>query len=139
MGGLCIGIIPPCIEEFKHPGGKTGVVISGRELHQQDLQVIQARLHNRHRWCGGTGNEIKCLGKLAPSIEKRGVGFGMFLLSRGLTLRQRGFVFLTSNAFIDFEFQRVLSAIGESLFHAIKTGTTTYSRTGEYSSVLIPW
>ncbi|EFJ09100.1 hypothetical protein SELMODRAFT_428331 [Selaginella moellendorffii] len=104
MGGPCIGIVPPCIEEFKHPampvncaGGKTGVVINGRELHQQDLQVLVKRglpsTPNTSYTIDidgvvvdlATGNEIRCLGKLAPSIEKRGVGFGMFPLSRGLT------------------------------------------------------
>ncbi|EFJ18855.1 hypothetical protein SELMODRAFT_419677 [Selaginella moellendorffii] len=113
----------PCIEEFKHPGNCAGgKTVSGRELHQQDLQVIQARLHNRHRWCGGTGKarsldrEARCrLWNVSPVP--------------GIDIETTR-VFLTSNAYIDFEFQRVLSATGESLFHAIKTGSTNLQQNG---------
>ncbi|XP_020518381.1 uncharacterized protein LOC18426860 isoform X2 [Amborella trichopoda] len=49
MGWPCLGIIPPCIEEFNFPmskscsGGNTGIFVNGRELHQKDLELLSGR------------------------------------------------------------------------------------------------
>ncbi|KAK7332764.1 hypothetical protein VNO80_29519 [Phaseolus coccineus] len=95
MGGPCLGIIPPFIEEFNHPlpyncsAGNTDVYVNGRELHQNDLDLlvgrglpsdrdrsyiieISGRVLDEH-----TGQELDSLGKLAPVVEKMKHGFGM--------------------------------------------------------------
>ncbi|KAK2419371.1 hypothetical protein P8452_63378 [Trifolium repens] len=95
IGGPCLGIIPPLIEEFNHPlpekcsGGNTGVFVNGRELHQKDLDLLSGRglPPDRDRSYiieisgrvldEDTGEELDCLGKLAPTVEKVKHGFGM--------------------------------------------------------------
>ncbi|KAI8532042.1 hypothetical protein RHMOL_Rhmol11G0182500 [Rhododendron molle] len=95
MGGPCLGIIPPCIEEFDYPmpgncaGGNTGVFVNGRELHQKDLNLLSTRglptTKDRSYIVeisgrvldGDSGEEVDRLGKLAPTIEKVKHGFGM--------------------------------------------------------------
>nr|AFK38696.1 unknown [Lotus japonicus] len=95
MGGPCLGIIPPFIEEFNHPmpdkcsGGSTGVFVNGRELHQKDLDLLSGRglpsdgdrsyiIEISGRVLDeDTGEELDCLGKLAPTVEKVKHGFGM--------------------------------------------------------------
>ncbi|TKY61280.1 Extra-large guanine nucleotide-binding protein 1 [Spatholobus suberectus] len=95
MGGPCLGIIPPFIEEFNHPlpdkcsGGNTGVFVNGRELHQKDLDLLAGRglPPDRDRSYiveisgrvldEDTGEELDSLGKLAPTVEKVKHGFGM--------------------------------------------------------------
>ncbi|KAI4369842.1 hypothetical protein MLD38_018244 [Melastoma candidum] len=103
MGGPCLGIIPPYIQEFNYPltgscsGGNTGVIVNGRELHQKDLDLLASRgLPLDRGWSyiieisgrvydEDTGQELDCLGKLAPTVEKVKHGFGM----RGLRNKQR--------------------------------------------------
>ncbi|XP_023527412.1 uncharacterized protein LOC111790650 [Cucurbita pepo subsp. pepo] len=95
MGGPCLGIIPPFIEEFDYPmpekcaGGNTGVFVNGRELHLKDLDLLAGRglPTSRHRSYiieisgrvldEDTGEELEGLGKLAPTVEKVKHGFGM--------------------------------------------------------------
>ncbi|KAG5565968.1 hypothetical protein RHGRI_001781 [Rhododendron griersonianum] len=95
MGGPCLGIIPPFIEEFDYPmpencaGGNTGVFVNGRELHQRDLNLLSTRglpttgdrsyiVEISGRVLDGdSGEELDRLGKLAPTIEKVKHGFGM--------------------------------------------------------------
>ncbi|GAA0158576.1 hypothetical protein LIER_15561 [Lithospermum erythrorhizon] len=95
MGHPCAGIIPPKIEEFKFPmpencsNGNTKVFVNGRELHQKDLELLSSRglSITRHKYylieISGevldeqTGEELESLGKLAPTIERVGQGFGM--------------------------------------------------------------
>ncbi|PON42231.1 putative zinc-ribbon domain [Parasponia andersonii] len=95
MGGPCLGIIPPYIEEFNYPipedcaAGDTGVFVNGRELHQKDLDLLASRGMPTSRDRSyiieisgrvldeDTGEELDCLGKLAPTIEKVKHGFGM--------------------------------------------------------------
>ncbi|XP_061349880.1 uncharacterized protein LOC133295099 isoform X2 [Gastrolobium bilobum] len=95
MGGPCLGIIPPFIEEFNYPmpdkcaGGNTGVFVNGRELHQKDLDLLSRRglPHDNDRSYiveisgrvldEDTGEELDSLGKLAPTVEKAKHGFGM--------------------------------------------------------------
>ncbi|KAL5136199.1 Protein ENHANCED DISEASE RESISTANCE 4 [Glycine soja] len=95
MGGPCLGIIPPFIEEFNHPlpdkcsGGSTGVLVNGRELHQKDLDLLSGRglptdidrsyiIEISGRVLDeDTGEELDSLGKLAPTVEKVKHGFGM--------------------------------------------------------------
>ncbi|MCO5564949.1 hypothetical protein L7F22_018619 [Adiantum nelumboides] len=95
MGGPCLGILMPCIEEFQFPlardcaGGKTGILVNGRELHDKDLEVLAKRGLptspgkayildiSGALFDDITNQPLKGLGKLAPSIEKRGRGFGM--------------------------------------------------------------
>lgn len=95
MGGPCLGIIMPSIEEFNHPmpencaGGTTGVFVNDRELHQKDLDLLASRglpldrdrsyiidISGRVR-DDDTGEELDSLGKLAPTVEKVKHGFGM--------------------------------------------------------------
>ncbi|BAT98067.1 uncharacterized protein HKW66_Vig0170040 [Vigna angularis] len=95
MGGPCLGIILPFIEEFQHPmpekcaGGNTGVFVNGRELHHKDLELLCRRglprddnrsyivdISGRVR-DENTGEELDSLGKLAPTVEKERRGFGM--------------------------------------------------------------
>ncbi|XP_061353013.1 protein ENHANCED DISEASE RESISTANCE 4-like [Gastrolobium bilobum] len=95
IGGPCLGIIPPFIEEFNHPlpdkcsGGNTGVFVNGRELHQKDLELLAGRglpsdgdrsyiIEISGRVLDeDTGEELDSLGKLAPTVEKVKHGFGM--------------------------------------------------------------
>lgn len=95
MGGPCLGIIPPFIEEFNYPmlencaGGNTGVLVNGRELHQKDLNLLVGRglpsIGDRSYIIEisgrvldeDTGVELASLGKLAPTVEKVKHGFGM--------------------------------------------------------------
>lgn len=95
MGRPCLGMIPPYIPEFNYPmpkncaSGNTGVFVNGRELHQKDLDILVTRGLSD---CPGrsyvvknsgqvsdeiTGEELYGLGKLAPTVEKMGRGFGM--------------------------------------------------------------
>ncbi|KAL5859571.1 hypothetical protein ACOSQ4_000867 [Xanthoceras sorbifolium] len=95
MGGPCLGIIPPFIEELNYPmpencaGGTTGVFVNGRELHQKDLDLLASRGLPTTRDRSyiveisgrvldeDTGEELDSLGKLAPTVEKAKHGFGM--------------------------------------------------------------
>uniref|UniRef100_A0A1J3JSQ8 Probable zinc-ribbon domain-containing protein n=1 Tax=Noccaea caerulescens TaxID=107243 RepID=A0A1J3JSQ8_NOCCA len=95
MGNPCLGIIPPFIEEFSRPmpdncgAGNSGVFVNGRELHQRDLELLSRRGLPRDKnrsyivdisgrvLDGDSGEELKSLGKLAPTIEKVKHGFGM--------------------------------------------------------------
>ncbi|KAK1376644.1 Protein ENHANCED DISEASE RESISTANCE like [Heracleum sosnowskyi] len=95
IGGPCLGIIPPNIEEFAYPmpedcaGGNTGVYVNGRELHQKDLILLGNRGLPTERdrsyiieMSGrvldeDSGEELDSLGKLAPTVEKLKHGFGM--------------------------------------------------------------
>ncbi|XP_062218768.1 uncharacterized protein LOC133918747 [Phragmites australis] len=95
MGQSCLGMIPPYIPEFNYPmpkncgGGNTGVFINGRELHQKDLDLLVGRglpdspgRSYRVEISGKvsdevSGEELYCLGKLAPTVEKMKRGFGM--------------------------------------------------------------
>ncbi|GMN42956.1 hypothetical protein TIFTF001_012158 [Ficus carica] len=85
MGGPCLGIVPPYIEEFNYPmpencaGGNTGIFVNGRELHQKDLDLLASRGLPTSRDRSyiieisgrvldeDTGDELDCLGKLAPT------------------------------------------------------------------------
>ncbi|XP_042059972.1 protein ENHANCED DISEASE RESISTANCE 4-like [Salvia splendens] len=95
IGGPCLGIIPPFIQEFNYPmpehcaGGNTHVFVNGRELNHKDLNLLVGRGLPRERdrsyiveISGGvldedTGEELESLGKLAPTIERAKRGFGM--------------------------------------------------------------
>nr|XP_023904797.1 protein ENHANCED DISEASE RESISTANCE 4-like isoform X2 [Quercus suber] len=95
IGGPCLGIIPPFIEEFNYSmpencaGGNTGVFVNGRELHQKDLDLLASRGLPTARDRSyiieisgrvldeDTGEELDSLGKLAPTVEKARHGFGM--------------------------------------------------------------
>lgn len=95
MGGPCLGIIPPGIKEFNHPmpekcaGGNTGIYVNGRELNQKDLNLLKRRgmPTDRNRSYAievsgriidkDTGEELKSLGKLAPTMERLQRGYGM--------------------------------------------------------------
>ncbi|MED6114213.1 hypothetical protein PIB30_078264 [Stylosanthes scabra] len=95
MGGPCLGIIPPFIDEFNYPlsdkcsGGNTGVFVNGRELHPKDLDLLVGRGLPTERDRSyiieisgrvldeDTGEELDSLGKLAPTVEKVKHGFGM--------------------------------------------------------------
>ncbi|CAN8254005.1 unnamed protein product [Cochlearia groenlandica] len=103
MGGPCLGILPPFIEELNEPmpencaGGTTGVYVNGRELHSKDLDLLAARGLPTERDRSyivditgrvvdeDTSEELDCLGKLAPTIEKLKRGFGMRLPKRATT------------------------------------------------------
>ncbi|KAJ1259245.1 hypothetical protein BS78_10G139300 [Paspalum vaginatum] len=91
----CLGMIPPYIPEFNYPmpkncaGGNTRVFVNGRELHQKDLDLLVTRglpdspgksyvVENSGKVSDElTGEELYGLGKLAPTVEKMGRGFGM--------------------------------------------------------------
>uniref|UniRef100_A0A7C9EDK5 Uncharacterized protein n=2 Tax=Opuntia streptacantha TaxID=393608 RepID=A0A7C9EDK5_OPUST len=95
MGGPCLGIIPPHIQEFNYPmpdkcaGGNTRVFVNGRELHEKDLDLLASRGLPAARDRSyivelsgrvvdkDSGKEIVNLGKLAPTVEKLRCGFGM--------------------------------------------------------------
>ncbi|XP_048132610.1 uncharacterized protein LOC115754714 isoform X2 [Rhodamnia argentea] len=95
MNQPCLGIIPPFIEEFKHPlpancaAGNTGIFINGRELNQRDLDLLASRglPRTRNRFYAidisgivldeKTSELLYNLGKLAPTVERVQRGFGM--------------------------------------------------------------
>ncbi|KAF3563637.1 hypothetical protein DY000_02010776 [Brassica cretica] len=96
MGKPCLGIIPPFIEEFTHhpmpdncAAGNTEVKVNGRELHKRDLELLAGRGLPRDKnrsyildisgriLDGESGEELKSLGKLAPTVDKVKHGFGM--------------------------------------------------------------
>ncbi|KAE8726740.1 Detected protein of unknown function [Hibiscus syriacus] len=95
LGGPCLGIVPPFIEELSYPmpencsGGTTGVFVNGRELHLKDLDLLASRGLPTDRDRSyiieisgrvldeDTGEELDSLGKLAPTVEKAKCGFGM--------------------------------------------------------------
>ncbi|KAG2279039.1 hypothetical protein Bca4012_040642 [Brassica carinata] len=96
MGKPCLGIIPPFIEEFSHHpmpdncgAGNTEVKVNGRELHKRDLELLAGRGLPRDKnrsyildisgriLDGESGEELKSLGKLAPTVDKVKHGFGM--------------------------------------------------------------
>ncbi|CAA7040255.1 unnamed protein product [Microthlaspi erraticum] len=95
MDKPCLGIIPPFIEEFSHPmpdrcaAGNSEVYVNGRELHKRDFELLVGRGLPRDKnrsyildisgriLDGDSGEELKSLGKLAPTIEKVKHGFGM--------------------------------------------------------------
>ncbi|XP_010480300.1 PREDICTED: uncharacterized protein LOC104759019 [Camelina sativa] len=95
MGNPCLGIIPPFIEEFSLPmpdncgAGNTSVFVNGRELHERDLELLSGRGLPRGKnrayivdisgrvLDGDSGEELKSLGRLAPTIDKVKHGFGM--------------------------------------------------------------
>ncbi|XP_057496953.1 protein ENHANCED DISEASE RESISTANCE 4-like [Actinidia eriantha] len=95
MGGHCLGIIPPFIEEFNYPmpencaGGNTAIFVNGRELHPKDLNLLGNRGLPTTRDRSyiieisgrvldeDSGEELDSLGKLAPTVEKAKHGFGM--------------------------------------------------------------
>lgn len=99
MGHACLGIIPPFIEEFNYPipkncaAGNTGVLVNGRELNNKDLTLLASRglpitqgqsyiiEISGKVWDEETGEELDCLGKLAPTIERMKRGFGMRALA----------------------------------------------------------
>lgn len=92
----------PYIEEFSQPmpascaAGNTGVFVNGRELHQIDLDLITRRglpvTRNKKyiiEFSGrvldeDSGDELDCLGKLAPTVENVKRGFGMRVLKVAL-------------------------------------------------------
>lgn len=97
MGGPCLGMIPPFIEELnftlaRHCShGKTGVLVNGRELHHKDLELLKKRglpgtpgksynvdIDGRLTEAE-TGVELKGLGRLAPTLEQTGRGPGMWV------------------------------------------------------------
>lgn len=77
--------LQPSIEEFNHPmpencaGGNTGIFVNGRELNAKDLDLLSSRGLPTERdrsyiieisgrvWDEETGEELDCLGKLAPT------------------------------------------------------------------------
>ncbi|XP_050237283.1 protein ENHANCED DISEASE RESISTANCE 4-like [Mercurialis annua] len=95
IGGSCLGIIPPYIEEFNYPmpedcaGGNTSIYVNGRELHTKDLDLLSGRGLPSERDRSyiieisgrvldeDTGEELDSLGRLAPTVEKVKHGFGM--------------------------------------------------------------
>ncbi|XP_019160393.1 PREDICTED: uncharacterized protein LOC109156964 [Ipomoea nil] len=95
MGHPCLGIILPNIEELNYPmpkncaAGNTGVFVNGRELHEKDLDLLVSRglplTRNKSYQVEisgkvvdeQTGEELDGLGKLAPTVERVGHGFGM--------------------------------------------------------------
>ena len=78
-------LLQPYIEEFNYPlpgdcaGGNTSVFVNGRELHQKDLDLLASRglptssgrsyiVEISGRVLDeDTGEELDCLGKLAPT------------------------------------------------------------------------
>eukprot|EP00268_Persea_americana_P051834 TRINITY_DN575_c1_g1_i3.p1 TRINITY_DN575_c1_g1~~TRINITY_DN575_c1_g1_i3.p1 ORF type:complete len:1076 (-),score=213.75 TRINITY_DN575_c1_g1_i3:541-3768(-) len=100
MGQPCLGIIPPFIEEFNYPmakdcaGGNTGILVNGRELHEEDLDLLSYKgLPTTKskayivKSCGQvideeSGKDMDSLGNLAPTVERLGHGFGMHIPDR---------------------------------------------------------
>ncbi|KAJ7250556.1 hypothetical protein O6H91_Y421400 [Diphasiastrum complanatum] len=96
-GGPCMGIISPGIEQFDHPlsrncsSGNTEILVNGRELHKLDLKKLGQRGLPSTRGRAykifidgrvfeeSSGVEGQGLGKLAPTVEKRGCGYGMLM------------------------------------------------------------
>ncbi|KAI4311448.1 hypothetical protein MLD38_036344 [Melastoma candidum] len=70
-------------------GGNTGVLVNGRELHRKDLDLFASRGLPRDRdrsyiikisgqvYDEDTGEELDCLGKFVPIVQKVKHGFGM--------------------------------------------------------------
>ncbi|KAH7434631.1 hypothetical protein KP509_06G026900 [Ceratopteris richardii] len=101
-GGPCRGILPPFIEEFNYPmvencsAGDTQIYINGRELHSKDVLILSGRglpLHAGKAYSlefdgllvdETTGLDVTHFGKLAPTVERNGRGFGMFAGARPL-------------------------------------------------------
>uniref|UniRef100_A0A453S9A3 Probable zinc-ribbon domain-containing protein n=1 Tax=Aegilops tauschii subsp. strangulata TaxID=200361 RepID=A0A453S9A3_AEGTS len=95
MGQSCLGMIPPFIPQLNYPmpkncaGGNTGIFINGRELHQKDFDLLVGRGLSESPdrsykvemsgkvYDDVSGEELYCLGKLAPTVEKMKRGFGM--------------------------------------------------------------
>ncbi|KAG0500487.1 hypothetical protein HPP92_000559 [Vanilla planifolia] len=114
IGYPCLGIIPPFIEEFNFPmrkncsDGNTGVLVNGRELHEQDLTVlsshglptIQGRSYinefSGRVWDEETGEELNGVGKLAPTLLSLTAVFVQMnrveRLKRGFGMRAPGVV-----------------------------------------------
>ncbi|GAB4857507.1 hypothetical protein Ancab_015415 [Ancistrocladus abbreviatus] len=95
MGNRCLGIIPPFIYEFSFPmpvncaGGTMDVYVNDRELNTRDLDLLASRglPTTKHKFyvveISGkvtdkeTGKLVVNLGRLAPTVERVGHGFGM--------------------------------------------------------------
>lgn len=78
-------VLQPFIAEFNYPvakncaGGSTGVLVNGRELHQEDLDLLAGRglpttagqcyiiEISGKVWDEASGEELDSLGKLAPT------------------------------------------------------------------------
>ena len=78
-------LVQPFIEEFSRPmpdncgAGNTGVFVNGRELHERDFELLSGRGLPRGKnrsyivdisgrvLDGDSGEELKSLGKLAPT------------------------------------------------------------------------
>ncbi|CAI5468451.1 unnamed protein product [Closterium sp. Yama58-4] len=99
VGGPCLGIIPAGIHQLavgplqrQASGGRTRVVVNGRELHRRDLDILMQRgLADEPGVAylldidgnlvdAATGEDLPPgLGKLAPSLEVKGRGAGMYV------------------------------------------------------------
>ncbi|GJP75835.1 hypothetical protein CLOP_g6234 [Closterium sp. NIES-67] len=98
IGGPCLGIIPAGIWDLalapllRHcSSGQTLVLVNGRELQRQDLDILMQRGLLDHPGAAylldihgnladaTNGEPLPCLGKLAPSLELKGRGAGMFV------------------------------------------------------------
>ncbi|KAJ4823727.1 hypothetical protein Tsubulata_046991 [Turnera subulata] len=97
MGQPCLGLIPPFIEEFNYPmpekcgAGNTHVFVNDRELHQTDLDILSSKGLPVTRGKSyiveasgrvfdmDSGEELRRLGKLAPTVEELKQGFGMWV------------------------------------------------------------
>lgn len=96
LGGPCMGIIPPRIEELSiQPlarncsGGQTGVLVNGRELHKGDYDLLVRRGLpptpgksyfvdiEGHVKEATSGYELRGLGPLAPTLDQTSRGQGM--------------------------------------------------------------
>lgn len=97
ISGPGLGVLPPFIEELQYPisrdcsNGDTQILVNGRELHHKDLAVLALRGLSRKPGMAyaigfdgivveeTSGRELKHLGKLAPTVERKGKGFGMYM------------------------------------------------------------
>ncbi|CAI5472257.1 unnamed protein product [Closterium sp. Yama58-4] len=98
MGGPCLGIIPAGIWDLalapllRHcSNGHTRVLVNGRELQRRDLDILMQRGLLDHPGAAylldihgnladaTNGEPLPCLGKLAPSLELKGRGAGMYV------------------------------------------------------------
>lgn len=82
---ILVVLMQPFIKEFSHPmpdncgAGNTSVLVNGRELHERDLDLLSRRGLPREKnrsyivdisgrvLDGDSGEELKSLGKLAPT------------------------------------------------------------------------